>query len=168
MIEEGKEVLKKKNVDLVLLDIQLDGAMTGIDLARIIDQEFGIPFIYLTSFADEDTLDKAAETFPASYLVKPFKEHDLAPAVKMALASKRGNRVQRLPSLQIINHAQVAQLTPAEYTILTEVWRGKTNVEIAEVRFVSKNTVKTHVRNIYSKLGVHSKSEVLRYLRELK
>lgn len=52
--------------------------------------------------------------------------------------------------------------------IVKELWKGKTNGEIASDLFLSKNTIKTHVRNIYSKLDVHSKPELAKYLRELK
>ena len=166
--EEVEEVLKTKSIDLVMLDINLEGEMTGIDLARIIDKQYGVPFIFLTSYADNDTLDKAAGTFPASYLVKPFKEHDLAPAVKITLARKKGDKINRLPSLQIINKNILSGISKAEYAIMEQLWVGKTNPEIAEILFLSKNTVKTHVRNIYSKLDVHSKPGLIKYLRELK
>lgn len=166
--EEAESILLNSHVDLVMLDINLEGKMTGIDLATLIDQEFGIPFIYLTSYSDENTLEKAASTFPAAYLVKPFKENDLAPAVKMALIRQKSDKTQRLPSLALMNRNAIAQVTKSEYVIIKELWVGKSNLDIAAQLFLSKNTIKTHVRNIYSKLGVHSKPELIKYLRELR
>jgi DNA-binding NarL/FixJ family response regulator len=166
--EDGLEFLMGNRPDLIMLDINLEGEMSGIDLARIIDKEYGIPFIYLTSYADDDTINKAADTFPASYLVKPFKEQDLAPAVKIALMRKAGNKISRIPTLPLINKDRINPVTKGEYSVITELWKGKTNGEIASDLFLSKNTIKTHVRNIYSKLDVHSKPELIKYLRELK
>lgn len=165
--EDGLEILKNQDVDLVMLDINLGSGLSGIELAAIIDREYRIPFIYLTSYADDDTLTKAAETFPASYLVKPFKEDDLGPAVKMALTKKLANTSQRLPPLHLINKSLLTPVTSSEYTMLEALWAGKSNQDIASDHFLSPNTIKTHVRNIYAKLQVHSKPQLIRYLREL-
>ncbi|MEM9548327.1 MAG: response regulator transcription factor [Bacteroidota bacterium] len=166
--EEGQTVIANQNVDLVMLDINLGGGMSGIDLARILDQEYGIPFIFLTSYADDDTINQAADTYPASYLVKPYKEQDLAPAVKVALMRKNGTKKSRLPPLNKINRGLLSPITTSEYAIINELWNGSTNGDIASKLFLSINTIKTHNRNIYSKLDVHSKPELLKYLRELK
>lgn len=166
--EDGLTYLKQNCIDLVMIDINLDGEMSGIDLATFIDKELGIPFIFLTSYSDEDTVNKAAYTFPAGYLVKPFKEDDLAPAVKIALIRKEGDKLQRIPSLAIINKNILSKITTTEFSILSELWNGKTNIEISENLNISANTVKTHIRNVYSKLEVHSKPDLIRYLRELK
>ena len=165
--EDGLSYLKQNLVDLVMLDINLEGEMTGIDLATFIDRELGIPFIFLTSYSDEDTVNKAAHTFPAGYLVKPFKEDDLAPAVKMALIRKQGNKLQRMPSLIKINNNILSKITSSEYSVMQQLWKGKSNIEISEELFIAANTVKTHIRNIYIKLEVHSKPDLIRYLREL-
>ena len=166
--EEGVDFLRSERPDLIMLDINLEGSMSGIDLARLIDRDYGIPFIYLTSYSDKATVEQAADTFPASYLVKPFKDQDLAPAVKIALMRKAGNKISRLPSLALINKNKISNISKGEYTIIKELWTGKTNAQIADTLFLSKNTIKTHVRNIYSKLDVHSKPELIKYLRELK
>lgn len=164
--EDGLAYLEKNKVDLVMLDINLEGDLTGIDVARYIDKELGIPFIFLTSYSDADTVNKAAHTFPSGYLVKPFKEDDLAPAVQMALIKKQGAKNSRLPSLTIINQELLSKITQGEYAVIEELWNGKSNEEIAKELFISNNTVKTHIRNIYSKLEVHSKPDLIRYLRE--
>ena len=166
--EEGVDFLRSERPDLIMLDINLEGSMSGIDLARLIDRDYGIPFIYLTSYSDKATVEQAADTFPASYLVKPFKDQDLAPAVKIALMRKAGNKISRLPSLALINKNKISNISKGEYTIIKELWTGKTNAQIADTLFLSKNTIKTHVRNIYSKLDVHSKPELIKYMRELK
>ncbi|SCY75409.1 LytR/AlgR family response regulator transcription factor [Flavobacterium caeni] len=71
--------------DLVLLDITLDGEATGIQLARQIQKLPGIPFIFLTSLADDDTIAQVMATHAAGYLVKPFNEKTLKANIELAL-----------------------------------------------------------------------------------
>jgi len=71
--------------DIVLMDIMLKGAITGIDAAAEIKANEGIPVIFLTAYADEGTLAKAKVTEPYGYIIKPFKEIDLHTSIEMAL-----------------------------------------------------------------------------------
>lgn len=163
--EEACDILDKNKVDLIMLDINLDGEMTGVDLAEIIHRDYHIPFIFLTSYSDESTLEKASLTFPAGYIVKPFKENDLAPAIRMALVRSQSASQNPFPSIDKINKSLVHPITTTEYGIIEQVWSGKSNLEIATHFFISKNTLKTHIRNIYSKLDVHSKPELISWMR---
>ena len=163
--EEATEILDKNRIDRIMLDINLEGEMTGVDLAEIIHRDYHIPFIFLTSYSDESTLEKASHTYPAGYIVKPFKENDLAPAIRMALARQQTNGKNAFPSIDKLNKSLINKITATEYNIIKEVWLGKSNLEIASHLFVSKNTLKTHIRNIYSKLDVHSKPELISWLR---
>jgi len=164
--DEALEILNSQKVDLVMLDINLQGELTGIDLAIRINNKHQIPFIYLTSLADKETIAKAAATFPASYLVKPFKEYDIAPAIEVALRKKKSFRTS-IPSLDVINHSLISKITQGEYAVIEPLWMGYTNKEIAEQLIISPNTVKTHIQKIYSKLQVGSKPELIRFLREV-
>lgn len=166
--EDAIPILDEKEVDLVMLDINLSGEQSGIDLAETLDLEYDIPFIFLTSYSDNDTIQKASKTFPASYLVKPFKENDLAPAVKIALASRAGNKNLRMPALRTINQVALTKITNAEYKVMTLFWQGMSNPDIAKKLFLSKNTIKTHSRNIYLKLDLKSKYELVNFLQGLK
>jgi PAS domain S-box-containing protein len=70
---------------LVFLDIKLKGDMDGIQIAERIKTEFDLPVIFLTSYVDKSTLDRAKITEPYGYLVKPFNEADLQSTIEMAL-----------------------------------------------------------------------------------
>lgn len=70
---------------LVLMDIQLDGPVDGIETARRLREEFGVRVIYLTGSTDEETLSRAKETAPLGYLKKPFNARELRIAVEIAL-----------------------------------------------------------------------------------
>ena len=77
---------------LVLMDIHLDGAIDGIEAAREIRDRYEIPVVYLTAYADDETLQRAGATEPLGYLVKPFQESQLRTAVEMALYKHGADR----------------------------------------------------------------------------
>jgi putative nucleotidyltransferase with HDIG domain len=71
--------------DLVLMDIVLKGDIDGIAAAEKLWEEYGIPVIYLTAYADETTFERAKLTKPFGYLLKPFEERELQTTIEMAL-----------------------------------------------------------------------------------
>lgn len=87
--EDAVKLLKENNPDLVLLDINLEGEKDGVDLGKQLHNIYKVPFIYITSYYDKKTVDRAKETYPAAYIIKPFDEHDLALNVDLALYKYR-------------------------------------------------------------------------------
>lgn len=71
--------------DIFLMDIMIKGDMTGIEVAEYVKANYGSPVIFLTAYADENTLSKAKITEPYGYILKPFKEIDLHTTIEMAL-----------------------------------------------------------------------------------
>ena len=71
--------------DLVLMDVQLAGAMDGITAAQAIREQFGLPVVFLTAFAEEDTIARAKLAEPFGYILKPFSEQELQTTLQMAL-----------------------------------------------------------------------------------
>ncbi|MBO6662724.1 MAG: response regulator [Roseivirga sp.] len=87
LAEEGQKALKlfRENApDLVLLDINIEGEMSGIDLARIFQAERPTPVIFITSYDDKETFNKAKETVPCDYLIKPFDPDQLERSMELA------------------------------------------------------------------------------------
>lgn len=82
--EEGIDLITIHKPDLILLDINLAGLKNGLDLAETINNEFQIPFIFITSYTDVDTLAKAKILKPINYLVKPFQKEQLFIAIEIA------------------------------------------------------------------------------------
>lgn len=83
--EDTLEIIREKQPDLILLDINIRGEMDGIELGTRIREEFNIPFIYLTAYADKATIDRAKKTEPDGFLVKPFDEKSLRSTIEIAL-----------------------------------------------------------------------------------
>lgn len=87
-VRTGKDVIEKAkelNPDIVLMDIMLEGEMSGIEAAEIIMSTLNIPVIYLTALADSETLHRAKITEPFGYVLKPFDERTLHSSIEMAL-----------------------------------------------------------------------------------
>ncbi len=71
--------------DLVLMDIMLKGNLDGIEAAREIIKRFDLPVVYLSAYSDSQILERAKQTGPFGYIVKPFEEKDLHSSIEMAL-----------------------------------------------------------------------------------
>lgn len=87
--EEAVSRIQERRPDLVLMDIKLDGQLDGIQAAELIRSHHDIPIVYLTAYADEKTLDRAKQTEPFGYLVKPFSEAELHTTIEVALHKHR-------------------------------------------------------------------------------
>ncbi len=79
------QALEHIHPDLVLLDIHLQGALDGIEIAKSIDQKNKIPYIFITANADLLIIQEAIHTKAIAYITKPFKKSDLFAAVQIAL-----------------------------------------------------------------------------------
>jgi len=89
--EELIEKAETKKPDLVLMDIKLKGEMDGIEAANKIRESLRLPVIFLTSYTDEETFQRAKLTDPFGYLIKPFEIKDLKRTVEMALYKNKLN-----------------------------------------------------------------------------
>jgi len=84
----GDEAIRKVEADspdLILMDIVLKGEMDGIEAANRINSQFNIPMIYLTAYTNPEYIERAKQTKPFSYLVKPFNQKELYANIEMAL-----------------------------------------------------------------------------------
>jgi PAS domain S-box-containing protein len=81
--------------DLVLMDIRLEGPLDGVEAAEQIRSRCHIPVVYLTAYADEETLRRARVTEPFGYLLKPFEDRELRTVIEMALYKHAAERKLR-------------------------------------------------------------------------
>lgn len=82
---EAVNAIDLYNPDIAILDINLSGFKSGIDLAHLINEKYNFPFIFLTSNTDKETIDVAKKVSPPAYLVKPFTQEELYSAIEIAL-----------------------------------------------------------------------------------
>jgi two-component system cell cycle sensor histidine kinase/response regulator CckA len=88
--------------DLVLMDIKLKGDMDGVDAARHLHEQYGVPVVFLTAFRDSVTLERTRAVAPYGYLLKPFEEKDLHRTIELALARFREERHQLAASAETL------------------------------------------------------------------
>jgi len=150
------EMLKSSQPNFAILDIFLGTGPSGINIAEAIHGHYHIPYIFLTSFADEETLAAAQEQGPYGYLVKPFQDKSLITTISVAWSN-----YQRVLKQSEFNLGRFdVELTEQEEKICRLLYQGAPYKQIADQLFVSTNTVKFHVKNIYSKFGVASRAEL--------
>lgn len=83
--EEALQKVAQVHPDLVLMDIALKGSLDGVQTAEQIQERFDVPIIYLSAYADEQTLQRAKKTGPFGYLLKPYEEKELQTTIEIAL-----------------------------------------------------------------------------------
>jgi AmiR/NasT family two-component response regulator len=83
--QSAVNMARELDPDVVVMDIKMPG-MDGIEAARILTQERIAPVVLLTAYSQTDLIERAKEAGVVGYLVKPFRETDLAPAIELALA----------------------------------------------------------------------------------
>lgn len=165
-IEAGNEAaalaaLETEAPDLVLLDIHLGQGQEGIELAKRINQDYLIPFIYLTAFSDDRTLRAVSDTLPAGFVLKPFDEARLKAAIEIARRTYYAVLEPHWRKQEDINDHLPEPLTRREMELLTLICTGMTYRSMATQLSVSVNTIKTHLKNLYLKLQVKSRAEAI-------
>ena len=100
--EEAIEAAAKFRPDLVLMDVNLQGEIDGITAAAEIRSRFQIPVVYLTAYADENTLRRVNATKPFGYIVKPFEEKNLHTTIQLALHQHEYDSLTNLPNRSLL------------------------------------------------------------------
>lgn len=157
---EALDMLASRKPNIVILDIHLGTGMSGLEIGEVIHDKYNIPFIFLTSFDDEKTLSEAQQHSPFGYIVKPFQERTLITTIKLALSNY--NKVKQADIISKVGIEQIfdCKITDQELKIINALVQGKSYKAIALEIFVTQNTIKYHVKNIYRKLKIKGRSEL--------
>jgi DNA-binding NarL/FixJ family response regulator len=166
------ELVKHTRPDILLLDLALpDG--NGLSLIPQINHFSPETHIMvLTSLSDEATMLQAVDLGVSGFVGKNQQLSDVLGAIRKAAAGEIAISVSLLLGLlghktKSPSHPQVKTesetLTPREYKILTCLAQGKSGLEIATELSIAPLTVRTHIRNILGKFGVHSRLEAVSY-----
>jgi NarL family two-component system response regulator LiaR len=154
--------------DIILMDLVMEG-MDGIEATRqIIENWPEAKIIIVTSFLDDEKVYPALEAGATSYMLKTSKASEIANAVRNTFHGQSvlepevtGKMMMKMRQKPV--HNPHDELTAREMEILLLVAEGKTNQEIADELFIALKTVKTHVSNILSKLGVQDRTQAVIY-----
>lgn len=167
--EEAIKQLQQNTPDAVILDINLDSETDGIDIAAHINQHYHLPFLFLTSYSDKETLQRAKSVEPYGYIVKPFNERTLLASIEIAISNFAQRNNKEVPELKLekINRHLLSPLSEREFTVVQHIYNGRTNNQVAGELFLSLNTIKVHIKNAYLKLDASSRTMAIVRLREL-
>jgi NarL family two-component system response regulator LiaR len=164
--EQAIKLCRGANPDVILMDLLMPN-MDGIEATRHIRSENeSIRVIALTSFAEQELVEKAIRAGAISYLLKDVQSDKLAETIREA---KQGRSTIDSAAAQALvastdEGTPVSEdLTQREREILVLLTEGKTNKEIAKQLSLSEGTVRFHVSNILSKLGVSNRTEAVSF-----
>ncbi len=90
--KEAVEMARRLRPDLVLMDIVMPGRLNGIDASVIVKKELDIPVIFLTAYADDNLINRARDSEPFGYILKPFQEREIKAAIEVSLYKKEMER----------------------------------------------------------------------------
>jgi DNA-binding NarL/FixJ family response regulator len=164
--KEAVELAGTLSPDVILMDVQMPD-MDGVEATIAIKEKYPeIKIIILTSFVDQDTVLPALKAGANGYQLKDIEPEELADTIR---AVHRGEkRLHPQATNQLLTHlkdetpgrkSSFDELTPREKDVLREITNGLGNKEIADALFITEKTVKTHVSNILSKLGLHDRTQ---------
>jgi len=86
--DEAIKSIKSNPPEICLLDVNIEGQVDGIDLAAMLKKRIQVPHIFITSFSDAETINRAKETQPAAYIIKPYTEKEVEVNMTLALYKK--------------------------------------------------------------------------------
>ncbi|MFI8684366.1 response regulator [Rossellomorea sp. NPDC077527] len=166
--KEGVQMALELRPDIILMDLVMK-EMDGIQATKEIIQEWpDAKIIIVTSFLDDDKVYPALEAGAVSYMLKTSKASEIAEAVRKThngqsiLEPEVTGKMMTRMRQKSVSHPH-EELTNRELEILLLMTQGKTNQEIADELFIALKTVKTHVSNILSKLGVQDRTQAVIY-----
>lgn len=177
LAENGKELLEKlikldaENLpEVILMDIEMP-ELNGIEATLKVKEKYPeIEIIMLTVFKDEENIFNAVKAGAMGYLLKDISTEELTSAIEELLAG--GAPLSRSIARKVLHYLRTSSeqqsssedfnLTEREVEVLEAIVRDDTEYAISQDLKISQHTVRTHVKNIYKKLQVHSRGAVVK------
>jgi DNA-binding NarL/FixJ family response regulator len=165
------EAVREHAPDVVLLDVRMP-QMDGIEAARVVCAETDCRVVMLTTFDHDDYVYDALYAGASGFLLKDVRRDDLVQAVRVVAAGEAllaptvtrrliSELTRNRPRQGLQAAERLAVLTARELETLGLLGRGLSNAEIAVAMVVSEHTVKTHVSNVLTKLGLRDRVQAV-------
>lgn len=158
----GTEAIKEyreHQPDITLMDLRLPD-ISGIDAMITIRTEFpGARVIILTTFEGDVEIQRALETGARGYVLKNMPPSELVQVIRQVHAGKK--RIPPEIAARLAEHMSDEDLTAREIEVLQKVGQGNRNRDIADLLYISEETVKVHIKHIMDKLGAKDRTEAI-------
>jgi DNA-binding NarL/FixJ family response regulator len=156
---EGIQQYREHRPDVTLMDLRLPD-LSGIDVVSAIRAEFReARIIMLTTFERDIEIKRALEAGARGYLLKNTPPAELMDVIRQVHAGKK--RVPTEVAARLAEHISDEELTAREIDVLQRVGGGNRNRDIAELLFISEETVKVHLKHIMDKLGAQDRTQAI-------
>ncbi|WP_270573253.1 response regulator [Bacillus glycinifermentans] len=161
---EVLDILEEKRADIVLMDLSMPD-MDGIEATKRIKTLYpSVRVIALTSYADQSHVIPAIQAGAEAYQLKDTEPDELVETIRSVHAGRHTLDPKIMSHVfrhmaQADEKEKIHQLTNREKDVLFEIAKGKSNKEIGAALFITEKTVKTHVSNLLSKLGLSDRTQ---------
>jgi DNA-binding NarL/FixJ family response regulator len=160
--EDALAEIARKKADIVLMDIELP-AMSGIAATEIIREKYsGVEVVMVTIYEDNELVFNSLKAGASGYITKSANYLELLSALDEIV--RGGAPMSTKIARMVIHNFHMnpnSPLTAREKEVLNLIAEGKTYSQISDTLVIARETAKTHIRNIYSKLHVSKKSEAI-------
>ena len=157
--QEAVQQFRKHKPDVTLMDLRLPD-MSGIDAMTAIRTEFPeARIIMLTTFEGDVDIQRALEAGARAYMLKSMPPKELVEIIRQVHAGKK--RIPPQVAMHLAEHLSDDALTDREIDVLKRIAGGNRNRDIAELLFISEETVKVHVKHIMEKLGASDRTQAV-------
>jgi DNA-binding NarL/FixJ family response regulator len=166
---ECLQLMERFSPDIIFMDVKMPG-ISGIETTRLLCQKYPkVKVIMLTIYDDDQYVTEAIQAGAKGYILKKINRDELIKVIHHVM--KEGAFLDPTITKGIFNHLKKdkkdfqegakEQLTQRELEILKGIVEGRTDRSIAESLFISEHTVRSHIKNLYRKLGVSSKAQAV-------
>src|ERR1700730_12038256 len=156
---EAIQQYREHRPDVTLMDLRLPD-LSGIDAMIAIRTEFPeARVVMLTTFEGDVEIHRALQAGARGYLLKNMPPSEILDGIRQVHAGKK--RVPHEVAAQLAEHMSDEDLTAREVEVLTKVAGGNRNRDIADLLFISEETVKVHIKHIMDKLGAKDRTQAI-------
>jgi DNA-binding NarL/FixJ family response regulator len=167
--EDALKKIGQDNPDVILLDVELPG-ISGIDaLPKLTKLVPDAKILILTVYEQEQLIFRALSSGASGYLTKNTPPEKIVAAIKEVMegGGPMSAHIARMV-ISSFKKNEFSPLTRRETEILEQIATGKSRKRIADELYIDMETVKSHIKNIYSKLNVHSKADAIKAAKDNK